>query len=291
MEVSAPYRIAWRGLGVQAGGLRVHRLELHRHVQRRERLRTHAHAFWQSILYLGGRGWEEVEGREPVAVGAGSLLLIPPGVRHGFLREKQRPPFCLVADFELVDPPECAVRVTRFEAPELGRIRRLLAPVSNRAAEREPDRWEQAGIALQVVSLQLAATGWWGEAPGRPLSPVAIKTERILKERLAEPESLQKVAAAIGYCPDHLNRVLRQEVGWTLGEWRSLLRLELAKRRLGEPGPVAEIAAACGMFDQNYFARWFRKATGYSPTEWRRHGGHPPHASARFSASSQSERQ
>jgi len=272
MEVSAPYRIAWRGLGVQAGALTVRRLELHRHVQEGARLRTHAHDFWQSILYLGGRGWEEVEGREPVAVGAGSLLLIPPGVRHGFLREKSRPPFCLVADFELRDPPAREVRVMWFGAPELGRIRRLLAPVSSRNATREPDHWEQAGIALQVVSLQLAATGWWGEAPGRPLSPVAIRTERILKERLAEPEPLQAVAAAIGYCPDHLNRVLRQEVGWTLGEWRSLLRLERAKRRLAEPGPVAEVGVACGMLDQNYFARWFRRATGFSPTDWRRNG-------------------
>jgi len=263
-------RLAWGDLRVSSNGLHVRRLELHRHLRETAKLGRHQHAHWQSILYLGGQGWEQVAEGQPVVVRAGSLLILPPGVEHGFLREGRRPPFCLVADFELATDRDHAPFIGRLTAPELARIRRLIASAPALDSQRNPDDWERAGLALQVVSLQLKASGWWGERIQHLLSPIAIKAERLLRSRLSEPEPLQELAKAIGFSPDHLNRVLRQEVGWTLGEWRTLLRLEHAKKRLRDQLPVAEVAAQCGMFDQNYFARWFRKATGLSPTEWRR---------------------
>jgi len=49
-----------------------------------------------------------------------------------------------------------------------------------------------------------------------------------------------------------------------------LLRLDVAERMLLQGISVGETGAACGMPDQNYFARWFRRANGLAPTRWLR---------------------
>jgi AraC family L-rhamnose operon transcriptional activator RhaR len=42
----------------------------------------------------------------------------------------------------------------------------------------------------------------------------------------------------------------------------------LAEGRLRRGGGVAAVAAELGFADQSYFARWFRKQTGLSPSQW-----------------------
>ena len=69
---------------------------------------------------------------------------------------------------------------------------------------------------------------------------------------------------------DHLNRQLRAEIGTTVGGLLNRLRLEEVTRALRTTGRgIGEISSAIGMDDQNYFARWFRKQTGQTPTHWR----------------------
>jgi AraC family L-rhamnose operon transcriptional activator RhaR len=78
------------------------------------------------------------------------------------------------------------------------------------------------------------------------------------------------VASVLGRTLDHLNRQLRAEAGTTTGGLLNRLRLDEASRRLRESEQsIGEIAAAIGMDDQNYFARWFRRQTGQTPTRWR----------------------
>jgi AraC family transcriptional regulator, transcriptional activator of pobA len=44
-----------------------------------------------------------------------------------------------------------------------------------------------------------------------------------------------------------------------------------AQQLLPQMKNVAEVAAALGFHDPNYFSRWFRKQTGQSPTGWSQH--------------------
>jgi AraC family L-rhamnose operon transcriptional activator RhaR len=73
-----------------------------------------------------------------------------------------------------------------------------------------------------------------------------------------------------GYQRDYLNRLVKKEVGLTLGQYRTQQRLLLAKRLLTQGVRVAEVSTAVGLLDQSYFARWFRKQTGQPPLVWNR---------------------
>jgi AraC-like DNA-binding protein len=78
------------------------------------------------------------------------------------------------------------------------------------------------------------------------------------------------VADEIGFSLDHLNRLLRAECNRTVGTEISTARLERASKLLRTTEKsIGEIASDVGIDDQNYFGRWFRKATGQTPTHWR----------------------
>jgi AraC-like DNA-binding protein len=56
----------------------------------------------------------------------------------------------------------------------------------------------------------------------------------------------------------------------TLGQLRAKILLARAEAILKGTATVGTIAGELGFTDANYFARWFRKQTGKSPTQWRR---------------------
>ena len=72
-----------------------------------------------------------------------------------------------------------------------------------------------------------------------------------------------------GYQRDHLNRLVKKETGLTLGQYRAQLRLAKAKELLDGGAKIAPTGAAIGLADQGYFARWFRRQTGQTPSAWR----------------------
>jgi AraC family L-rhamnose operon transcriptional activator RhaR len=77
------------------------------------------------------------------------------------------------------------------------------------------------------------------------------------------------VAEALGYHPDYLSRLVRAETGLGLGRLAAQVRLQRAQKFLLKHALVRDAAAEAGFFDQNYFARWFRKQTGRTPLEWK----------------------
>jgi AraC-like DNA-binding protein len=89
---------------------------------------------------------------------------------------------------------------------------------------------------------------------------------------LRSPAPLAKVARAAGYHPDHLNRKLKREVGLGLRALRDRQRLENAQAALRTAPSIGEAASRAGFDDPNYFARWFRRQTGQTPSEWNRSG-------------------
>ena len=53
-------------------------------------------------------------------------------------------------------------------------------------------------------------------------------------------------------------------------DWIELARLNIAKQLLRDQSvPVMEVALHVGMEDQSYFARFFKKKTGLTPSQFR----------------------
>jgi AraC family transcriptional activator of pobA len=85
---------------------------------------------------------------------------------------------------------------------------------------------------------------------------------------------VQRYARQLALSESSLNRICRNLSGGTAFDIvQQRLALEARRRLVYVSGSVAGVAAELGFKDSAYFCRFFRRHTGVSPTEFRRHQG------------------
>jgi AraC family transcriptional regulator len=127
-----------------------------------------------------------------------------------------------------------------------------------------------AVLALELVRLH------YGTAPSTPVRGGLSGWQRRLvceyiDEHLAEEISLAELAALVRLSPHHLCRAFKQSVGLPPHRYQVHRRVERAKELLANPTlSITEIAFATGFGGSSQFATAFRKATGTTPSAFRR---------------------
>ena len=82
---------------------------------------------------------------------------------------------------------------------------------------------------------------------------------------------LSELAERAGVHPVHLGRVFRRYYGQSLSAYLCALRVEAARKHLlGSVAPVAQIAVACGFYDQAHLSKAFKQQFGMTPGEYRK---------------------
>lgn len=254
--------LAWSPILVQkieihALGFVLRKLQLNRH--REAEVASHAHDYAQLILYVSGEGVQTVNGRRRVAR-TGDLFVIPAGVAHGFALQGKSRPLCLVLDYEQENPGRMRASHRRLEPDRLNALHALLTRVPTKGRLTLADYSAILAVVAQLLEH----------------SPAPVETARDpsvfdrVQTLLRTPAPLGKVARTAGYHPDHLTRKLKREAGLGLRALRDRLRLETAQAALRSAATIAEAATRCGFDDPNYFARWFRRQTGETPSAWRK---------------------
>ena len=254
---------------IRMHGLRITTFALHRHLPRHYCIERHKHSCSQAILYLSGQGRQLFE-KGAAEVKPGALVVLPPGVPHGFERTTKPPPLCLTIAFKLRGDRRLPASVCNLNRSELTLVRQNLARLLGlQAGAGSTLRWESATVVLQLLITVLRAAGWL-----EPLRPASAGTKGQAIHRLLETmdpsAALGSVVQRSGYHRDHLNRLLKKETGLTLGQIRAQRRLSKAKELLSAGMQVGNVAAEVGMPDQSYFARWFRRQSGLRPSQWTR---------------------
>ncbi len=241
---------------IQALGFVLRKLQLNRH--REAEVAPHSHDYTQLILYLSGEGWQTIKGRRRAAH-AGDLFVIPPGMPHGFSQQGSSRPLCLVLDYALETHNRVRSGYRRLPQSTLNELHDLLARVPRKGRLTLSDY-----PAIIAVIARLLESSPERVAPAGPV-PLFERVSSLLRT----PTSLATVAKETGYQPDYLNRKLKRETGVGLRALRDRLRLEAAQKSLRSDASIADAAARAGFDDPNYFARWFRKQTGQTPSAWR----------------------
>jgi AraC family transcriptional regulator len=82
--------------------------------------------------------------------------------------------------------------------------------------------------------------------------------------------SVAQVASECGLSPAHFSRAFKLSTGVTPHNWLQTCRVRMARELLkSADGSLAEIALACGFFDQSHFTRVFKRVVGQTPRVWR----------------------
>lgn len=104
--------------------------------------------------------------------------------------------------------------------------------------------------------------------PGREPQAVA-RAKELLGSQLAEPPSLQQLAAAVNLSPFHFARVFRRATGMPPHAWLKQRRLEQARALLKSGCAPLEVALCLGFSDQSHLNRQFKQAYGVAPGAYR----------------------
>lgn len=264
-------------LEIATPGLSVLRLCLNRHLPETKWVEQHQHSYAQVLAYLSGSGWQSIEG-ERVPVSSGRVIGIPAGVDHAFVKEKSRSPLCLVVDVKTEHRALATAQSRILNAEARAEIQRCLSWLAKQRPCRESLRVREAGVVLQVAGLlvETLAAGDGNRVSSDRVAPqrFANRVRKELEARETETWTPVEIAERFGIQRDHLNQLLKEECGLTLGQLIAEHRLDQARRGLEKSDrEIQEVAASVGILDRNYFARWFRKQTGLTPSAWRkRHG-------------------
>jgi AraC family transcriptional regulator len=104
------------------------------------------------------------------------------------------------------------------------------------------------------------------------LAPWQLQRVRdFIEHHLADDTALSELARLTGLSPTHFCRAFKRSVGLAPHQYRLRRRIERAKALLADPErAVTEIAFDCGYGLPGSFATAFRKATGATPSAYRR---------------------
>jgi AraC-like DNA-binding protein len=130
-----------------------------------------------------------------------------------------------------------------------------------------------ADTLLRVVVTRLLRLNG-GPLPRRDIrtagARIAARARAVLEERMAEPPTLERLAAEFGTSPFALLRAFRDAYGMPPHTWLTDARVRQARRLLDAGSTPAEAAVAVGFTDQPHLNRHFTRIVGVPPGAYRR---------------------
>lgn len=100
---------------------------------------------------------------------------------------------------------------------------------------------------------------------------IAIKAKKMVDEGFTGVSlNISSLADQLDCTPAYLSTVFRQTVGVNLSVYITTLRIDYAKKLLSDMNySISDVAQVVGYADSHYFAKLFKKKTGFTPSEFR----------------------
>jgi YesN/AraC family two-component response regulator len=104
------------------------------------------------------------------------------------------------------------------------------------------------------------------------LSFISSQIKKILsfiEAHCHESSTVERIAKEVYLSPSRLSHIVKDELGMTLGECVSKVRVDKAKDLLREKELPSQIALEVGYPDQSYFTKVFKKVEKCTPKTFR----------------------
>ena len=246
-----------------------------------------------SILLIERGGGEMTFDASKLAFTAPAAILVPAAIAHGFRFEPN------VTDGWVVSFTEDAAgALTDRTGEALQRLRALaeqpVVPIGDETERarlsalcgelfeehslaREGYRLAMRGLLVLIavgVARLAASRARTGAVTLHPADATVAQLRALVDEFFRTERQLGFYAEKLGVTVDRLNDHVKRSTGVTAGHLIRQRVLTEAKRQLVFTAqPIYDIAAELAFADPSHFARFFRKATGTTPHEFRDHRG------------------
>ncbi|MEZ4327451.1 MAG: AraC family transcriptional regulator [Polyangiales bacterium] len=228
-------------------------------------------------------GWHRMEHGGPVEASAGTFTVVPAGVPHRALDGRDMDYWLLGFCPQCLGLDEGHALMSPFR-----RVRHGALPVLDVSDDRQPrvltlyaelrDALAHADAAtpevtrsLVVLLLAEARRAMPGDASGSAVTSLVGDALAFIQRHGLEPISLRDVAKAVHRTPSHVANVVKQETGFSVGEWITAGRVAEAAARLAHTDDsLEEVATRVGWTDKTHLTRQFKAAYGVTPAAFRR---------------------
>ena len=117
----------------------------------------------------------------------------------------------------------------------------------------------------------LAETAFYYEEEMRKHYRLSDKIDRYIEQHYAEDISRREIAAAFYLAPEYISKIYKRETGVNLNDAIAQCRIAQARIRLDRGARVGDVAMEVGFKDFTYFSTTFKKYTGITPNQYRKH--------------------
>ncbi|MFH1152913.1 MAG: AraC family transcriptional regulator [Pseudomonadota bacterium] len=128
---------------------------------------------------------------------------------------------------------------------------------------------KESALVEAFTELLSAHGGMPGIETGKTPEPGVVSAARdFLSDRLEEKISLTQAAEVTGLSRYHFLRVFRKQTGLPPHTYRTIKRVDAARRFLKQGMPPAQVALETGFSDQSHFTTTFRQYLGVTPKHY-----------------------
>ena len=221
----------------------------------------HSHRRYEIMHYTQGQGHMWTESGE-IPFSGGTVIIIPPGCRHGSESEGEFVNISIEYDFDGLLAIESPTAIYGSESDDAAHLVRMI--------------WKNRhGNEGYLHSLCTAYTQYLLERidVGGKISLCVRKIIADISEEAFNPEiDLPAILHSSGYAEDYIRACFKREVGKTPVEFLTDIRMEHASYLIDiykDTLSLSEISLRCGYFDYIYFSKKFKEYTGLSPRDYR----------------------
>lgn len=219
------------------------------------------------FLYLmQGEVLAEVEGNQYICY-PGHLLLIPEGKPYSIRYYEDVVGYTGGFKADFISRPESILKWVAplqkaFWFDEAAFVGELFNMMANCSEKGDTD-FIARGLDLLLSRIKVQPTAKMPAVVSNFLESVFSVSE--------PPRHLEDYASEAFVTAGHLNRMVKQATGKSVGSWIGIARMVMAKRLLSETElPVAQIATEVGLDDSSYFSRFFKHQVGMTPLAFRK---------------------
>lgn len=142
---------------------------------------------------------------------------------------------------------------------------------AHRLLEGGADPLEGDEALLRAYALLIARHARGARPPAvlRDAGGAVRRARDYLDANFAQAVDLATLASVAGLTRHHLVRLFKRATGLTPHAYLTDCRIRAARRLLASGAPPAEVAVACGFFDQSHLTRAFKSRIGLAPGAYR----------------------